>query len=160
MILYSYITFLLCHQQQQMGTKRETHSQTLLRVRDLGTLSPKRNVYIKSPLRAQGTPRKRKKECMTQRGWRASRKQLKQGSSEFRYWSSMNRACTGNLHVYDSCESSGFMGFLGLWLLWPLLVSFPFVGLSCPTLMWNFLIFLIIFFKKMNECKHSYLGKS
>lgn len=158
-LLYSDIIFLLCHQQQQMRTKRETYSQTLLRVRDLGTLSPKRDVSIKSPLRAQGTPWKRKKECVIQRGCRASRKQFEQeiNVSKAHLNSQISTQQKQGLHRPSALTA------LSLEVLWDSWVSDS-CGLSCLfsfcwSLMWNFLIFLIIFKKKKNECKHSYLSK-
>jgi hypothetical protein len=58
-----------------MGAHRKNHSQTLQRMRDLGTLSLKWEVSIKFPIRAQGTPWKRRQsECKRQRGWTTPRK--------------------------------------------------------------------------------------
>jgi hypothetical protein len=59
---------------QQMGTNTEAHSQTVQRVRDLGTLSFKRGLSIKAlPSGLRGLYRGVEREYKSQRGWKTPR---------------------------------------------------------------------------------------
>jgi hypothetical protein len=54
---------------QQMGTSMTTYSQTLCRVRHLGTISSKQDVFKFFP-QASGNPSEEEVESRSQRGWR------------------------------------------------------------------------------------------
>lgn len=115
----------------QMGTDTETHSQSVCRGRDLGTLSPNWGVSI-PPLRAQGTHRRMREEWRSQSGWKTPRKK------------------SPGLHqvlcIYIMASSLVFLWDSVLWMCKQV------ISRSCPLGLFSFCLFVLYNSNLMGFC--------
>lgn len=121
------------------------------RVRDLGTLCPEWDVSTKSlPSGSRNPSRENVRKCKSQRGGVKKTRPSKSAESKL-LWSLRQHAqglrgsAPGPLSTYQSSSPACLWeSCVGLWFLCLLSGSFPSVGFSCPTPMWQFLFYLTI----------------
>lgn len=98
---------------------------------------------LPSEFREPLPPKRKKEECTDQRGWRTPSKQgllnqLSKGRMNSQILElpgqGLHMSAPGPLHLQHSSASRVLKGFLGLWLLCPLLLSFPL--LVCLVQLW------------------------